>query len=731
MSTTKAEVIDDMDARMTALIGASYTNLSATFKARLLDAIATGIVDYIGGGAGAVASVFGRTGTVTAQSGDYTASQVGADASGSAAAALASAEAYADAGDAAEASVRNSADATLAAAMTAEASARSAADTALAAPDYVVKTATGTLAAERVATDGTEITMDWSVAGVVKWLLAATAVVAGSYGSATQALSVTVDAKGRITGLSNVTITGVAPSAHASTHQNGGSDEVGQSTAAANKIPKADGSGKLDTWISAASGTVAGIMKIGAATGAQAWSTILDTLVSNGTPGSTGLALLLAGTASAARTTLGLVLGTNVQAWSTALDGLAALAANGSVTRTGAGTYASRTLTAGSGNVLVTQGDGVAGNPTIDLPSVGGDSGGTLLAVTNLKLRDGAAVAWATAGAWANGAALYLSGGTILAGTLPVASGGTAGTTAQAARANLAASAVKADYNYGDGSDGAVVMDGVNTFTWASLGGSTYTLTRNLRATTINISNTVIVKPAGFLMQSTGLCTNAGTIHANGANAVGQTGATGAAKSGYLQCLGNTGSNGKTTTSAGIAGGTANPNSVGGSGGAGGTAGGANTGGIGGAATGPALVSGGLQDQTFGSISRGLNDTTLISFLGGGGGGSGGCDITGGAATSGGGGAGATGVRCNFQSYDGTGGTISANGGTGAAGVSGGGGKASGGGGGGGGYVYLQSEYVIALGTFTANGGSKGLGAGGGGDGVDGNGGSVVKMAPP
>jgi predicted membrane protein len=42
-----------------------------------------------GGGGGAVSSVFGRTGAVTAQSGDYTAAEVGADASGAAAAAQA------------------------------------------------------------------------------------------------------------------------------------------------------------------------------------------------------------------------------------------------------------------------------------------------------------------------------------------------------------------------------------------------------------------------------------------------------------------------------------------------------------------------------------------------------------------------------------------------------------------------------------------------------------------
>lgn len=42
---------------------------------------------------------------------------------------------------------------------------------------------------------------------------------------------------------------GGIPAAHASSHQHGGSDEVATATPAANAIPKADGSGKLDSWI--------------------------------------------------------------------------------------------------------------------------------------------------------------------------------------------------------------------------------------------------------------------------------------------------------------------------------------------------------------------------------------------------------------------------------------------------------------------------------------------------
>lgn len=73
-------------------------------------------------------------------------------------------------------------------------------------------------------------------------------------------------------------------------------------------------------------------------------------------------------TASAARTALGLAIGSNIQAWDTDLDGLAAVSANGMISRTASGTFAARTISAGSG-ISVTNGDGVSGNPTIALTS--------------------------------------------------------------------------------------------------------------------------------------------------------------------------------------------------------------------------------------------------------------------------------------------------------------------------------------------------------------------------
>lgn len=62
---------------------------------------------------------------------------------------------------------------------------------------------------------------------------------------------------------------------HSGQHQHGGSDEIAVATPAANAIPKATAGAKLDSWISDASSSVKGIMRLGAAGGAQAFSAIL------------------------------------------------------------------------------------------------------------------------------------------------------------------------------------------------------------------------------------------------------------------------------------------------------------------------------------------------------------------------------------------------------------------------------------------------------------------------
>ena len=103
------------------------------------------------------------------------------------------------------------------------------------------------------------------------------------------------------------------------------------------------------------------------------WNGAGGTVTSVTVSGSTGLSV--SGSPITTSGTITLTLGSELQ-------GLSALSVNGLTTRTAAGTYASRALTGTAGRITVTNGDGVSGNPTIDLATVADAGTGNFRKVT-------------------------------------------------------------------------------------------------------------------------------------------------------------------------------------------------------------------------------------------------------------------------------------------------------------------------------------------------------------
>jgi hypothetical protein len=206
---------------------------------------------------------------------------------------------------------------------------------------------------------------------------------------------------------------------------------------------------------------------------------------------------------------------------------------------------------------------------------------------------------------------------------------------------------------YGDGRDGAAVLDGVNTFPWASFGGGVYTLTRDVSLTDLAVATGIklalsLGNSSTFRLNGTGTCVVAGTgtITAEG-NPGTPTGVGGVAPAAGTVAAAGAGGTG--ATGAGGAG-TARTASLAGSGGAGGTGSGGGAG-AGGTATAPAAGLGSSAAsfaQWMGhilGIAAGVSTPTALT--GGGGGGAGGGN---GAQVGGGGGAGAGVAAISFRS---------------------------------------------------------------------------------
>lgn len=257
---------------------------------------------------------------------------------------------------------------------------------------------------------------------------------------------------------------------------------------------------------------------------------------------------------------------------------------------------------------------------------------------------------------------------------------------------------------FGDGSDGSADLDGVNTYPWATLGGSSYTLSRDVNLTNLTIRTGIQLAVGGsgqstYRVFGTGVCTIEGTGQAI-VQQVGVGPGPTPSPAPLAGTVAGSGVGGAGQNAAGSAG-TSMTNAAGGAGGAAG----AGTGGAAGAAgtvTAP-VGTNGRPGASFGQLMGHIlgitgGVSTLTAMKGGAGGGGGGGT---GALPGGAGGAGGGLIQFSFRSIvlaNATG-FKAAGGGGNPSNTSGGGG----GGGGGGGYIRIICiDLSIASGALSA-----------------------------
>lgn len=304
------------------------------------------------------------------------------------------------------------------------------------------------------------------------------------------------------------------------------------------------------------------------------------------------------------------------------------------------------------------------------------------------------------------------TGNTVVAGTLSV--------TGAASASNLSGSTSGTNTGdqimpiYGDGADGAVTFNGSSTYNFATYASAVYTLTRDVWATTVNVSSGYTVITAGYRIFATTSIYAAGNIHNNGSAGSGITAGAGGLAGFFKE--GRAGAAGLGTAIGGSDG-SVNPTPtantwVGGLGGRGGQGYSNRVSYNGGLIlstnlTTPANADGGskVTSNIVNYLNRYVVGATNWQMTPSVGGGSGAKSALGTSATSGAGGGGGGIVFLAAPTITCSAATISADGGAGgnAAGT---GGNFGGGGGGGGGIV----AYVCKTdsGTYTANGGAGG-----------------------
>jgi len=284
---------------------------------------------------------------------------------------------------------------------------------------------------------------------------------------------------------------------------------------------------------------------------------------------------------------------------------------------------------------------------------------------------------------------------------------------------------------YGDGLHGTAVFDGVATFSFANLVGSTYTLTKDTFLANGTVNTTATIKTAGFRLFCQGLLTNNGTISADGNSAA--LGVAGAATNAGTLGVGNAGAAGGTNANGSGAAPVSSTNTLGDNTGSTGGKGGdtaastpTHTGGSGGTYIASASNGGSnfLTPMQTGYLftQQGAGTGASINPIQGGAGGGGGGSDNAGATGGGGGGGGGTMVLHVYNLVNN--GAIHARGGNGAAG-SGSAGNAGGGGGGGGGVILQLSRFRSGSGTIDVNAGSGGAGYGTGVAGASGAAGHI------